>query len=365
MATLEMIIFPDMRAKKERQIVKFVEKHGSAPLQRTDEWFLMRNTVIGASELAALVGMSPYENFESLACKKGKKSNSSYSNSACWWGTIFEDVAVKFAEREFSTKIHGTNICVRPPEGSPLHEKHVVSPDGYGVVDFAEEDGMWSLIRESGFRRYNRRVPLTALFEFKCPHKRHPKGFVPRHYLPQVWTGLDISPFTNIGLFCEMVIRKCPKHKVKKWGEYDRKYNFDYGWGRELARGVSAVFRREASDAPAEELEAWGDYDMPIFIRTEPGEKKLVDYGGAPAEKFDKMMSEAVDGKGCKIVHSQLYETDYKRLEGGDGFLMTGFFCWKIFRFDAHIVKKNPGFKKKCTPLIKECLKPCTQPPRV
>ena len=72
------------------------------------------------------------------------------------------------------------------------------------------------------------------------------------------------------------------------------------------------------------------------------------------------MMSEAVDGKECKIVHSQLYETDYKRIEGGDGFFMTGFFYWKIFRFDVHIVKKNPGFMEKCTPLIIECLN--TQP---
>ena len=77
MATLEMYNCPDMRAKKEKLIVKFVEKHGSAPLQRTLEWFSLRGSVMGASELAALVGMSPYGNFESLARKKGKNSNTS------------------------------------------------------------------------------------------------------------------------------------------------------------------------------------------------------------------------------------------------------------------------------------------------
>ena len=105
-------IYPKIREKKEKQIINFIEKHGSAPLQRSDEWFLMRNNVIGTSELATLVGMSPFQNFESLARKKRSKSNSSYSNSACWWGTIFEDVAVKYAEREFSTKISSTNVCV-------------------------------------------------------------------------------------------------------------------------------------------------------------------------------------------------------------------------------------------------------------
>ena len=298
----------------------------------------MRNDVVGASELPALVRMSNYGSFESVARKKRSKSNSSYSNSSCWWGTIFEDVAVKYAKREFSTNIFGTNICVKPPEGSPLHGKHVVSPDGYGIVDFVEQDNGWHIVRK-GDKRHGRLVPAAALFEFKCPHRRHPKGFVPRQYLPQVWAGLEISPFTKIGMFCEMVIGKCPKYNVEEWGEYDRNYHFNYDWGRELTRGVSAVFRREESE-----------------------KKKLVDYGGTSKFEFDTMMSEAVDGKECKIVHSQLYETDYKRLEGGDGFFMTGSFYWKIFRFDAHIVKKNPGFMEKCKPLIKECFKPCTQP---
>ena len=330
--TYDISIYHKIREKKEKQINDLVKSNESAPRQRSDEWFLMRNSVIGASELAALVGMSPYQNFESLARKKRSKSNSSYSNPSCWWGTIFEDVAVKYAESEFSEKISGTNICVKPPEGSELHGKHVVSPDGYGIVDFFLHENAWKIVRKRDKVKIKGRIaPMSVLFEFKCPHRRHPKGFVPRHYLPQVWAGLDISPFTNIGLFCETVIRKCPKYKVEEWGEYDRNYHFNYKWGRELARGVSAVFHREASE-------------------------QIVDYGAASKYDFDEMMSEAVDGKECKIVHSQLYETDYKRLECDDGFFMTGFFYWKIFCFNVHIVKKNPGFMEKCAPLIIECL---------
>ena len=66
-------LYPKIREKKEKQMNNFIEAHRSAPLQRTDEWFLMRNKVIGASELAALVGMSPYQNFESLARKKKRR----------------------------------------------------------------------------------------------------------------------------------------------------------------------------------------------------------------------------------------------------------------------------------------------------
>ena len=66
-------IYPKIREIKEKQINNFVKEHGSTPLQRSDEWFLMRNNVIGASELAALVGMSPYQNFEGLAREKKKQ----------------------------------------------------------------------------------------------------------------------------------------------------------------------------------------------------------------------------------------------------------------------------------------------------
>ena len=67
-------IYSKIREKKEKQINNFVKEHESAPLQRSDEWFLIRNNVIGASELAALVGMSPYQNFDGLARKKEAKA---------------------------------------------------------------------------------------------------------------------------------------------------------------------------------------------------------------------------------------------------------------------------------------------------
>ena len=273
-----------MRREKEKQIVEFVEKHRGPPLQRTPAWVSVRCKVVGVSELAALIGMSPYGNFESVSLKKGRTYSSSFSTPACWWGRSFEDVAVTFAELEFMTKIHGTNICVMPPEGLPLYEKHVVSPDGYGVVDFVKRGRNWRLLhkREAWQFGSDDRVPMAALFEFKCPHRHHPKGFVPRHYLPQVWAGLDISPLVNIGLYCEMVVHKCSKDEFSVWRSFDKSYHFYHDWGREIAWGISGVFRSEAST-------------------------DVIDYGAASAEEFNKMMGEAVDGQECRVVHSQLF----------------------------------------------------------
>ena len=322
-----------MRSEKGKQILEFVEKHRVAPLQRSPAWLSLRRSVVGASELEALICMSPYDTFESVALKKRRVFYSSFAKPACGWGTIFEDVAVKFAEQEFETKIHGTNVCVMPPEDSPLREKHVVSPDGYGVVEFLEQDEQWALVRErvAELLKPGRRVAMAALFEFKWPHRRHPKGVVPRHYLAQVWAGLDISPFANIGLFCEMVARKCAKAEFSVWGAFDTRYHFDYDWGREIAWGVSGVFRRKASDV-------------------------LIDYGAASAEEFDKMLGDVVNRRGCCFVNSQLFAYDLRDMDGGEGFVVVGFFYWKAFRYDVRIVKRNPEFMEKCTPLICECL---------
>ena len=101
--------------------------------------------------------------------------------------------------------------------------------------------------------------------------------------------------------------------------------------GDEISWGVSGVFRREAS---------YG----------------LIDYGAASSEEFDEMMKDAVDGQECRIVHSPLFASNLSDIDKPEGFVIGGFFYWKIFRFETHIVKRNPGFMEKCTPLICECL---------
>ena len=73
-----------MRSEKEKQILEFVEKHCGAPLRRTPAWLSLRRSVVGASELAALVGMSPYDTFESVALKKRRVFYSSFPTPVCW-----------------------------------------------------------------------------------------------------------------------------------------------------------------------------------------------------------------------------------------------------------------------------------------
>ena len=90
------------------------------------------------------------------------------------------------------------------------------------------------------------------------------------------------------------------------WLASDTRYHFDYDWGREIVRGVSGVFRREAREV-------------------------LIDYGAASAEVFDKMMGDPVDGQECCVVHSQLFASDLSGIDGGEGFAMEGFSIGRFF----------------------------------
>ena len=109
-----------------------------------------------------------------------------------------------------------------------------------------------------------------------------------------------------------MVARKCSKAEFSVWGAFDTLYHFDYDWGCEITWGVSGMFCREASAV-------------------------LIDYGAAPAEEFDKMLGDAVDRRGCRVVHSQLFASDLCDMDSGEGFVMVGFFYWKVFRYDVHV----------------------------
>ena len=38
-------------------------------------------------------------------------------------------------------------------------------------------------------------------------------------------------------------------------------------------------------------------------------------------------------------MHSELFTSDLSDIDGGKGFVMEGFFYWKVFRYHVHIVK--------------------------
>ena len=127
----------------------FLKERQTGLQQRSEAWVKARQHTIGASEISALTGSSPFDTPTSLIHKKLHPPDMS-KNVACAWGKLFEPFARAHLEWEHNTHVFGHTISLNLAKDHPLYGKVTCSPDGY----FQALDGS------------------ILLLEFKCPFKR-------------------------------------------------------------------------------------------------------------------------------------------------------------------------------------------------
>ncbi len=209
------------------EIDAFSESVGEAPAQRSPEWYKLRQTTIGGSEIASLITSNhPYKGIESLI--KEKVGITSFrGNIHTRWGTIFEHITKEYIEMA---------LCMEEPitelgsiEGPILRQRY--SPDGLGVVkllktnegddekingdNFKDEKINDEKINDDHYEYYK------VLFEFKAPSRTIPDGKIPEHYVPQVLTGLTNIPIADFAIFVNNSYRKCGLLDLDFTAKYD------------------------------------------------------------------------------------------------------------------------------------------------
>lgn len=128
--------------------------------QRSQEWLNQRSLMITASDIAAVLGINPYESPEDVMYKKcGFKRFS--GNEYTSHGNLYEPVARDKYAALYNETVHEIGLVPHPD-----YPWLGGSPDG---------------ITESG-----------KLIEIKCPPKRKIDGKVPKYYLPQIQILLEI-----------------------------------------------------------------------------------------------------------------------------------------------------------------------------
>ena len=376
-------------ARYLRLIVNFVELHAGMR-QRDASWFAAMGTTVGGSEMAAIMGRSPYADIYSVIANKvailGGTDNFN-GGVACWWGTLFEDVLCAYVAADLGAPVHGDDICVRAVPG------HRNSPDGYIVAQFHRgADGgphLWTTDRRADVPRR----PQIALLEFKCPLSRKPTGRVPGHYLPQLWSGLAVSPMAHLGLFVDAVFRKCAGADLGDSPDYDTAFHtFDRGtWEQPVAWGLIGVYAPRL-DAPRGVRLGWrgaewaegdptgeGDPDADAaqaawqihaaYFGTAPSAAALA--GGDPADLGDmeaRLFGRAlglVDRKRFRLCRRPACFADGRgdptppaaaaaamRAEAPPGFWLFGLLPWKLFSVDYVPVARRPYFLDEVRPLI-------------
>ena len=149
----------------------FLKKRQTGLTQRSPEWVKARQHTIGASEISALTGSSPFDNQSSLIRKKTRPVDMS-QNVACAWGFLLEPFARAYLEWQHITKIFGHTTSLNLAKGHPLYGKVTCSPDGY----------------------FEARDKTIVLLEIKCPYKRKiVVNKIPLQYSDQIQTGPECN----------------------------------------------------------------------------------------------------------------------------------------------------------------------------
>jgi len=343
------------RKHKIKQLNDILEANKESPAQGSPEWLLRRKKSIGGSEMATFMtdvpGNKPYQNIRSL-CEDKLGLKGFKGNKYTRWGNICEELTRLYTEKMFHTQVHETGAL---PGCIPNHH---YSPDGLGVVekkyirDFVDDE-LYEQLPASCF----------VLFEYKNPFSRIPNGEIPGHYMVQLQTGLnDIAP-TDIGIFVDMVVRRCSLNDLDWTPNYDTSYyNDPIKFKRPEFIGFIGMAETIYEDETDEhfDVENIGDHAT-VICPTETDFKlgpdecmDCISFGDTSEYNFDIMAGRVV---------SKRYKTFYPTLEDGDFKFYTWYlkfleFCqenklkpigimpYKIFRTTVVALPKDTKFIK-------------------
>ena len=164
--------------------------------QKSKEWYAIRPFTIGGSEIATIIGRNPFNTIKSLVAEKSGIKESFKGNINTRWGCLFEQVTREWTQ--LTLLIKDKIIEIGSIEGIIPGQRY--SPDGLGIVQLYDEN--------------DNIIYFMVLFEFKSPLKSIPDGSIPKHYIPQIQTGLLTIPITEVGIFVNNCYRKCALNDI-------------------------------------------------------------------------------------------------------------------------------------------------------
>ena len=305
----------------------FLKERQTGLIQRSEDWVKARQNTIGASEISALTGSSPFYIQLSLLRKKTQPITLS-KNVACVWGTLFEPFARAFFEWEHNSNVFGYNLSLNLAKDHPLYCKVTCSPDGYFKPKYD--------------------TCTIALLEFKCPYKRtivvHK---TPAQYRDQLQTGLALSgEWVTKGLFVDTYFRMCSLGQLGMNLEHNATLN-------------GGVVHKTKTPFPR----AWGICFLRSKTKLRPKQTQLLDLCGVQSQLLfaDIMFSIAkqdilVDYPKIWVVYDQAAKkrelatlraanAHFRQATWGRGeFYPVAFFAWKLLDITEIWEDKQPNF---------------------
>ena len=312
----------------------FLKDHQTGLKQRSTAWVKARKHTIGASEIAALTGASPFDNPASLVRKKLHPQDLS-KNVACAWGRLFESFARAYIEWKHNTQVFGHTTSLNLAKDHPLYGKVTCSPDGY----------------------FQALVGSLVLLEIKCPFKRKiAVNKIPALYRPQVQTGLALSgELVTKGLFVDCCFRMCSLSQLGM--------NLDYNVTQHAIGKTKTPFPR-----------AWGICILESKHKLTPRQSSLLNLGTSKTfEKFEAAMLAISSGKfdELQVCHNRVRVVCDPRTKAEELFVLknakaefqkaswqgdlphpVAFFAWKLLDITELEEPKDPHYLEQLEPAI-------------
>lgn len=195
-------------------IIRNIELSSTGPVQGSEEWHNIRGVDtdrkrgrIGGSEIAALIGENPYKNAKALMeVKLGHRKDKMADRLHCWFGLLFEEVAVKLFEQRYKTTIMCKNISLID---SKLPYS-IFSPDGLCAIPLCSITGK-VLMNFIDVNHDAKRDYVPVLIEIKCPLSRDltRNANVPAYYVPQLQKGMYCIDEVHASIFIDNCFRLC------------------------------------------------------------------------------------------------------------------------------------------------------------
>jgi hypothetical protein len=372
------------RTKLTALLKAFVARYTGGTTQRSAQWYMEIGITIGGSEIAAVMGWNPYRSrADVVADKSGATVGWDGGSIDCWWGTMFEDVTARFIEIDCGTAVYGSEICIRAIPG------HRNSPDGYAVIGMYRADGEWKMWTTDC--DFPSEIYYIAMIEIKSPFRRFPDK-IPRYYLPQVWSGLVVSPICHFGLFVDGMYRRCTLADLGPSEKYDRNYHSQdkKPLGAPLAWGLTAVYAPQLdapislrikgavevgeeqeddgstggfSTLPDVAMEAWSIHSayFGTYMNRSASQVDIIDFGDCGKPHFDKTMyyiSEKQyltvhtdpcfqDGRGAELQSGATIgrTIDRMRRSSPESYYLLGVMPWKLFLVNYIPIPRRVGFR--------------------
>lgn len=104
-----------------------------------EDWLNLRQSGIGGSDIAAIIGVSPYATAYDIYQSKTQPLSNEDMNEFAYWGTVLEDVVAKEFSKRSGLKVQNVNFMMRHPErhwAVANIDRAIVNRDVSGTVRF-------------------------------------------------------------------------------------------------------------------------------------------------------------------------------------------------------------------------------------